>query len=193
MKLSQASILVVGVVAVLALSARALQPLTQDKKAAEAAAWSPPKPTPEHAQVAQWVGTWDATVNTYDTGKPQTSKGSMTCRSIGGLWVVGDFKGEMMGAPFEGHQIMGYDTVKKKFVNVWVDTMGTALTLGEGTYDPATKTFTGVDETLMDGKPVKMTETTVWKDANTAIFTMNVPGPDGKPMKMMDIEYKRRK
>jgi hypothetical protein len=167
MKLRQASLLVVGLVAVLAISARALQSNAQDKdkKATEAAAWAPPKPTAEHAQIAQWVGNWDATVNTYDGGKAQTSKGTLACRSIGGLWVVGDFKGEMMGAPFEGHQIIGYDTAKKKFVNVWIDTMGTTLTLGESTYDPAAKTFTGIDETMMDGKPVRMTETTVWKDA----------------------------
>ena len=36
--------------------------------------------------------------------------------------------------------------MKKKFVGSWVDNMGTGIMFSEGTYDPATKTFTYTSE-----------------------------------------------
>jgi hypothetical protein len=34
--------------------------------------------------------------------------------------------------------------------------------------------------------------TTRWTDANTEVFEMHGPGPDGKEPKMMEITYKKR-
>jgi hypothetical protein len=33
----------------------------------------------------------------------------------------------------------------------------------------------------------------VYTDPDTRVFTMSMPGPDGKDMEMMKITYKRRK
>ena len=49
----------------------------------------------------------------------------------GGLWQIIDFKDDTGG--FVGHGVAGYDPMKKKFVSVWVDNMGTALSPAEGT------------------------------------------------------------
>ena len=71
----------------------------------------PLKPRPEHEVLKKDLGTWDATVETMEPGKPPAvSKGVETVSLLeGGLWTITDFKGTMMGAPFHGHGTNGFD------------------------------------------------------------------------------------
>ncbi len=105
----------------------------------------PLKPGPEHEVLKQDLGTWDATVETMEPGKPPAvSKGVETVSLLeGGLWTITDFKGTMMGAPFHGHGTNGFDLVKKKYVSTWVDSMSAGIYLVEAAYDPKTKTLKG--------------------------------------------------
>jgi len=122
------------------------------------------------------------------------SKGTETNTLVGGLWLVTDFKSDMMGQPFQGHGVNGWDPNKKKYVGTWVDTLSTGLGLSESTYDSATKTMTGTFEGPdPTGQIMKMKAVTVLKDANTRVFTMSGPGPDGKDMTYMRITYQRKK
>jgi hypothetical protein len=59
-----------------------------------------------------------------------------------------------MGQPFHGIGFTGYDNLKKKYVMSWMDNAATGIMYSEGTYDPATKTFTYVGECpdVMNGK-----------------------------------------
>lgn len=154
-----------------------------------------PKPGPEHQILKKQAGVWDATVeSTMPDGKVDVSKGVETCTLLGdGLWVVTNFKGKFAGMDFEGHGINGYDTTKKKYVGTWVDSMTTNLSTMEETYDPATKTMSGwMDMPGPSGQIIKSKLTSQWKDDNTRVFTMSMPGPDGKDLTMMKISYKRR-
>jgi hypothetical protein len=155
-----------------------------------------PKPGPEHEVLKLDVGTWDAVVEMLEPGKPPTvSKGTETVTVMtGGLWTMTDFKSTIMNAPFQGHGQNGFDPSKKKYVSSWVDSMTTSITLGEYTYDAKTKTMKGFMEGPdMTGKMMKMSQTTEWKDADTRVFSMSMPGPDGKDVPTMRITYKRRK
>jgi Protein of unknown function (DUF1579) len=170
----------------------------QKKEPAGAAAAAPmPKPGPEHDVLKKDEGVWDATVEaTMAPGTPPAvSKGVETVKSTGGgLWYVNDFKSEMMGQPFEGHGVTGYDPIKKKYVGTWVDSMSSGLSTSEASYDPATKTMTAwMEGPDMSGKVVKMKAVTEWKDADTRVFTLYQPGPDGKEIPGLKITYKRRK
>src|SRR5262245_57773542 len=49
---------------------------------------------------------------------------------------------------FRGMGVMGYDNHKKKYVSAWIDNTSTSIVTGEGTWDPATKTFTGTSEMI---------------------------------------------
>jgi len=170
---------------------------SQEKKPAEkapaSADMSAPKPGPEHQMLARDAGVWDANVESWmEPGKPPAvSKGVETNTMMGGMWLLTEFKGDFMGAPFQGHGVTGYDPVKKKFVGTWVDTMSMAQNLSEGTYDPTTKTLTGyVDGPGPDGKPARMKQVSEWKDPDTRVFTMYPPGGNDP---MMRITYKRKK
>jgi hypothetical protein len=156
-----------------------------------------PKPGPEHEVLMKDVGTWDATVEMFAApGAPASvSKGTETVSMLGGFWQVTRFKSEMMGQPFEGMGTTGFDPAKKKYVGTWVDSMTPGLSTSEGSYDPATQTFTGMMEGPdMTGKVTRMRETVEWKDPDTRVFTMYAPkAADGKEPVAMRITYKRRK
>jgi hypothetical protein len=162
-----------------------------DKAGAPADMPAPPKPGPEHQVLKGSVGTWDATIEHFMPGQEaHTAKGVETAKLVGGLWLVSDFKGDMMGAPFEGHAVAGYDSNKKKYVGTWIDTMSVGKYDTEGTYDAATKTMTErIEGPGMDGKPAKWKAVTEWKDADTRVFSMY---DDGKESPSMRITYKRK-
>ena len=152
---------------------------------------APVTPTEEHKWLASQVGTWDTKVSMMGA----ESKGSWEDKpGPGGLWTVGDFKGDMMGAPFHGMEFMGYDPDAKKFTSTWIDSWTPRPTVSTGTYDKASKTLTMKGETMgPDGKMAPITNTSRYTDADHMTFTMSGPGPDGKDMEMMKIEYTRRK
>jgi hypothetical protein len=169
-------------------------------KAAPAAGEMPPapKPGPEHEILKKSVGTWDATVEEMAPGAPsKTSKGTETAKLVGGLWLVSDFKSEMMGQPFEGHAVGGYDPTKKKYVGTWIDTMSPYLQTMEGTYDEKTATSTmiatGID--IATGKPSTSKMITRYESDDEKVFEIMMPveGKEGEWWKMMEITYTRRK
>lgn len=177
-----------GLAAVLAASAAALR--ADDTPQPPVA-----KPGPQHAILNKSAGVWDATVETtMPDGTKSSSTGVETNKMIcNGLWQVSDFKGSFGGQPFEGHGVNGWDAAKKKYVGTWIDSMSSSLSVVEQTYDAATKTMSGTmegpDET---GKAVKIKMVTIQPDDNNRVFTMSMPGPDGKEMALMKIVYKRR-
>ena len=70
-----------------------------------------PKPGPEHKRLQEVEGQWDAVM---DMGG-QKSKSTATYKSIcGGMWIQGDFEGNLAGIPFQGHSLDGYSQQKKK-------------------------------------------------------------------------------
>lgn len=163
---------------------------------AAGAASAQSRPGPEIEVLKADVGTWDATVELFapGTSAPMTSAGTETNTLLAGAWLITDFKGEMMGAPFAGHGVTGWDTTKKKYVGTWVDSMSVGLSLVEATYDAATKTMAGTMEGPdPSGQVQKLKSTVVYKDAGTRVFTLSSAGPDGKDVKMMTITYKLRK
>ena len=148
------------------------------------------KPGPEHAILKEAEGTWDATVKSMGG----ESKGTMSCKvGLNGLWLLEHFTADFGGMSFEGRGATSYDPAKKKYINVWIDSMSTSPMVSEGTYDNAKKSMTFVGNMpTPDGKSMKITMVSVAKDANNKTFTMTGPGPDGKEGEMMQITYKRR-
>ncbi|MFQ5749134.1 MAG: DUF1579 domain-containing protein [Planctomycetota bacterium] len=148
--------------------------------------------TPFHKELKNFAGTWDATVAMQGA---EPSRGVETNTLVcNGLWLLTQFKGEFMGSRFQGHGIMGYDPQKKKYVSVWVDSMSSSLTVGEGTIDPETKTLTTVmDGPGPDGGIVQQKTVETWKDKNHRTVVFSMPIADSKDVTSMTIEYERRK
>jgi hypothetical protein len=166
---------------------------------AQAPAGAPPmpKPGPQHELFKTDAGTWDATVEAWMApgAPPMTSKGVETnVLGCGGLCLISDFKGDMGGVPFHGHGTSAYDSIKKKYVGTWTDSMSSGIAMGESTYDPAKKTVTGYMEGPdMTGKIVKSKAVVEYKADGSRVFTMYTNGPDGKEVPGMRITYVKRK
>jgi hypothetical protein len=147
-----------------------------------------PKPGPEHQQFKEEEGTYEATLKVMGG----EFKGKATFKvGLGGLWLMEHFTAEFGGMPFEGRGATTYDPAKKKYINVWIDSMVTRPMVTEGTYDKATKTLTLKGKMpLPDGKETNVTMTSVRKDADNHVFTLNATQADGTPFEMQ-ISYKR--
>lgn len=155
---------------------------------------------PEHKILANDVGTWDATMKFWmdPEGDPTESKGVETNTLMpGGLWLLTEFKGEVLGSEFHGRGQTGYDTFKKKYVGTWIDSMTTGIMNQEGTYDEKTHTVTMTGESFdpAQNKMVKTKSLSVSKPDGTRSMTMYMlpEGAGGKEVKTLEITYKKRK
>jgi Protein of unknown function (DUF1579) len=163
------------------------------------------KPGDNHKLLASMAGTWNYTVKMWmdgDTsGKPDESKGTATRKeALGGRYFIMDVSGKMdMPGPdgkkktmdFKGMAIEGYDNIKKKFVSTWIDSMSTMIMISEGTYDPATKTFTyNAECEMMPGMHTKIREVIKIVDNDHHTFEW-YEDREGKETKTMEIAYTR--
>jgi hypothetical protein len=174
----------------LALAAACLVP-------AVAAAQGPPipQPGPEHAILREDVGTWDASIEMLMPGAPSgpPSKG-VEVNTIGcnGLCLSTDFKGQVMGMPFQGTGVTTWDPQKKKYVGSWSDSMTAGLATTEGSWDAAKKTLNST-MTTPDGAGGTVTLRSVVEYAGgKRVFTLYMPGPDGKEVPSMRMTYTRQ-
>lgn len=158
-----------------------------------------------HKLLSSLDGNWDYKIkfwmNPDPNAKPQESKGTATRKSVmGGRYVMMDVSGnmEMPGADgkmktmqFKGMGTEGYDNVKKKFVASWIDNMGTGIEFSEGTYDPATKTFTYTSEMEpMPGMKTAVREVIKVTDNNHMMLEW-YENQGGQEKKTMEINYTR--
>jgi hypothetical protein len=148
-----------------------------------------------HKMIAKSDGKWNADVTMWmkPGDPPQKSKG--VCEDmmiLGGRYQQTNFKGTMMGKPFEGMGLLGYDNAKKTFISTWVDNMGTGIMVMEGTWDEATKTinFKGKGVDPATGKDMDMREVYKLVDDKTQIMEMYCTA-EGKEMKTMEIKFTR--
>src|SRR5687767_5350132 len=76
-----------------------------------------PPPVKEHAWLQQLVGEWESEMEVFMVpGQPAVKgKGSEVVRMLGGFWLVGEGKGEMMGMKMSSLLTLGYDPEKKKY------------------------------------------------------------------------------
>jgi hypothetical protein len=148
----------------------------------------PPTPGPEHEVLKKMVGTWDTTMKAGG----MEFKGTATYKlDLGGLWLAGAVESDLGGQRFGGRSLESYDAGKKKYVSVWVDSMGTVPMLMEGTYDAAAKTMTMTgDGPGPDGKVTKWKSVAAMADADAVTMSMFV-GDAKEPM--FTMHYKRKK
>jgi len=153
-------------------------------------------PGPMHEMLANRVGEWKAEVTMWmdPSQPPETSEATTVTESmLGGRYFKSTHTGMMMGEPFEGFEISGYDNVKKEFFNVWMDNMGTGIMVSTGTYDEATNTLTFTGEmTDPMGNVMNTREVIVPGDKDHSTFEMYVD-MGGNEIKTMEIKYTRVK
>jgi hypothetical protein len=195
-----AALALTALVATLALAQTGKEqapPMTPEQKAEMEAYMKAGTPGAPHQAMAASAGTYDMKVRTWHEpgGAAMEDKGTATRTMIlGGRIRQEEVHSSMMGTPFEGHGMMGYDNVTGKYWSTWNDSMSTGLFVSEGTCDATGKTcnFTGSSNDPVKKGKVTMRMTSRWTSPTTEMFEMHGPARDGKEMKMMEITYTKK-
>jgi len=155
------------------------------------------KPGDPHKLFATLSGSWTThTKEWMQPDKPPTeSTGTAEMKMLlDGRFLFQELTGKMMGQPFSGIAIDGYDNLQKKYVTAWMDSMGTGIFMMEGTASDDGRTITLTGKHPQPGGGY-MQHRAIWKivDSNTQTFDMWGTHHGGKEMKILEILYARRK
>jgi hypothetical protein len=152
-------------------------------------------PGAPHKILAGMAGSWNTRGRFWmEPDKPPVESAGRSEQKmvLDGRFLQQEFTGDMMGNPFTGLGFCGYDNHTGKFVSTWMDTMGTAIMVFEGTASEDGRTIT---QTSRYDDPVQgpMTWRSVTRivDDDTVEFEMYATGRSGKEEKMMEITYTR--
>lgn len=154
-------------------------------------------PGENHKHIARYAGDWTFTNKMWmdPSQPPQESSGTMHGEMIlGGRYARTHWKGEMMGMPFEGHGTEGYDNLAKQYVSTWMDNMGTGILYMTGSCENGGKSCTMKGDMVdpMTGGKGSMRSVTTWMDQNSFKFELFGTGPDGKELKVMEMNLKKK-
>ena len=189
------STLLIGVSAVAENAAKEPQ-MTPEQKAEMEAYTKAGTPGPQHKAMAATAGTYDLKIKSWqDPNSPPMEDTGTATRSMAldGRVMVEQVSSTMMGQPWSGHGMQGYDNTTGKYWSTWNDSMSTGLMVSEGTCDDqGTCTFTGTYNDAVKKAPATLRMTSRWTTPRIQVFEMYGPGPDGKETKMMEITYTKK-
>ena len=169
-----------------------------DPQAMEAMMEKAATPGPQHERFKRLEGNWTMVVKMVmdPSQPPQESTGSSVIHTLmDGRYMQEDATGQMMGKPFTGMGLTGYDNVLKKYVGTWIDNSGTGIMTSSGSADPSGDTihWTGESSDPMTGKLAHFRMVTHYTDDDHFNYDMYGKRPDGKEALMMSIAYTRQK
>ncbi|MFA5072797.1 MAG: DUF1579 domain-containing protein [Nitrospirota bacterium] len=153
-------------------------------------------PGEHHKMLSKLEGTWTTKTRGWMEPDQPPMESSGTCEQkmiLDGHYVRQEYSGDMMGMPFSGVNIMGYNNHTKKYESIWIDSMSTAIFFFEGTGSADNRTIT---QTCSYDDPAK--GPSVWRsvsrirDDNTMEFEMFITPQGGREEKMMEMTMTRK-
>jgi hypothetical protein len=153
-------------------------------------------PGDPHKLLARLEGSWLTRSKGWmdPDAPPMESTGECEQKMLfDGRYLQQVYTGDMMGAPFSGICLLGYDNHTGKYQSTWIDSMSTGIYFFEGTASADNRTIT--QECSYDD-PVKgpclwRTVTRI-RDDNTQEFEMYLTPKGGKEEKMMEMTATRK-
>jgi hypothetical protein len=156
------------------------------------------EPQKEHEWLKQLVGEW-----TYDSecamGPDQPREkfsGTQSARMLGGLWLVGEGKGEMPGGGTATTLLtIGFDPQKGRYVGTWIGSMMHILWIYDGLMDETGKALTLESEGPSfcgDGSMAKYRDIVSLQSEGAYRFSSEMLGADGGWTEFMIADYRRK-
>jgi hypothetical protein len=149
-----------------------------------------------HKVLAKMAGRWDTKTKSWMEPDKPPMESTGTCELkmlLGGRYLQQECSGDMMGSPFTGVGVTGYDNHTKKYLSTWMDSMSTNIFFFEGTGSADGTSFT--QESRYDDPvqgPMKWRAVTRIVDDNKLVFEMYGAHKKGKEEKMMEMTYTRK-
>lgn len=153
-------------------------------------------PGEHHKWLANFDGDWIGSTKMWMDPETPPMTNTMETKNemvMNGLYQRSTHSGDMMGMPFKGEGLVGYDNAKKVFVTTWFDNMGSGITHMEGQRldDSNVLETRGFMTDAMSGKQMELRQVLRYIDENSHVFEMYMT-VDGQEMKTMEITYTRK-
>jgi len=154
-------------------------------------------PGAPHKLLASMAGSWITKTKAWMEPDKPPMEDTGTCEQkmlLDGRYLQQEYTGEMMGSPFIGINLIGYDNHTKKYVSTWIDSMSTGIYFFEGTAGADGKTIT--QESSYDDPvrgPMVWRSVTRIVDDSTLEYKMYLTPKGGKEEKMMEMTLTRKR
>ena len=151
----------------------------------------------EHRLLAELEGKWEVECRYYldPAMPPMQAGGEETVELLGEFWSVGKFETQMMGIPFSGMTVLGYEPGHTRWVCTRVNSISPYMYVSTGSLDE-----TGKILTLKGRGPHPQTESMVdfrttdeWVGDDERRSEMFVELPDGGEQKMFTYAFRRKR
>jgi uncharacterized protein DUF1579 len=153
-------------------------------------------PGEPHKLLAKLEGSWTTKTRGWMEPDKPPFDSTGTCEQkmvLDGHYLQQIYTGDMMGLPFSGINLLGYDNHTGKYVSVWLDSMSTAIYyfVGSASTDGRTITQECSYDDPVRGPSVWRSVTRI-RDNNTLEFEMFITPKGGKEEKMMEMTVARK-
>lgn len=150
--------------------------------------------TAEQKRLEPMVGEWEAKLTMQTPMGEIPAAGVEKNRMVCGKWLESDFTAEMMGMPFQGRGLFGWDAQRESYRGVWVDNMGAEMFFMEGVWSEDDQavvwTYEQTDPTTgMHGTARSLDAMT---DPNTRMAKFYFKPDGGEEAVAMTVEYSRK-
>lgn len=150
-----------------------------------------------HKMLGKYNGRWTASTKIWmDPSQPpmESTAEVTTDMYMGDRYQKSIFNGSMMGMPFQGESVTGYDNARKVFMHSWIDNMGTGMMYGEGAWNEGSKSieFKGLTTDAMSKTQIPFREVFTFTGNDSYKFEMYNTYA-GKEFRSMEITYTRKK
>ncbi|HNO77563.1 MAG TPA: DUF1579 family protein [Phycisphaerae bacterium] len=134
------------------------------------------EPGPNHKVLERFLGKWNTETRLAmgPNGTPEKGVAEFSWL-MENRWLKSDYKNSMMGMPYDGFMLMGYDNFKQSFVMTMVNSLDTMMTHAEGDMDQTGKAMIlyGPMDEYLTGENDKMVKY-IWRFESDSKFKLEV-------------------
>ncbi len=185
--------------AALVLSTACAAPARAPERPAEVPAHPDRSPVlTEHAWLEQFVGEWRSEMEMPGAPgqPPQKLEGTERTRSLAGLWIVSEIRGETPAGEMEAVLTLGWDPERKRYVGTWIDSMFNHMWVYEGTLDASGRILTLEAQGPSfsgDGTLATYRDVVEFESPDAKVLRSSMLGSDGQWTEYMTARYRRVK
>ncbi len=153
------------------------------------------KPQSEHKWLEQLIGNWTFEHNCQmPDGSQATTRGAMTCRSLGGMWLICESSGQSPdGGAWSSIMTLGFDPAQSQYVGTFIGSMMANIWPYRGVLDATGKRLPLDSEgpAFVGTGTCKYRDTIAIIDNDHWLFTSEFQSDEGKWVQFMSGKHAR--